>query len=275
MCAWEFAKTPRSTSNSILLSGTQGGLVFQCWAIRRQQWKKLESNKGLQWYTRCTALPPPSSGVNMECYFWCTSGAGVQLYFTLLWRCTKRQLWVESLDHLPNAAPQQNLGWKIKKEKHVRRGVQTLLRLQLPVSVSSSLSAKENKTVTLSFLLFPAQMPPDQQQMWTQPPWLQAARSPPSAETFTPGAILDTLCCEHLNFTHRSKGVQRKKIVCCSVSLWEAWWGQVSFAVWGGCLNIWWELPETWKCCFFFFFFLIFLRRKMWEDHRGFVPGGA
>lgn len=79
----------------------------------------------------------------MECYFWCSSGAGVQLYFTLLWRCTKRQLWVERLAHLPRTAPQQNLGRKIRKEKHerVRNGERE--KRQIP-SQSGSATVKDN-----------------------------------------------------------------------------------------------------------------------------------
>lgn len=65
-------------------------------------------------------MPPPSSGVNIECYFW-SSGAGVQLYFTFSWRCSERQLWAEKLARSPKAALQQNLGRKRGVSTNERR----------------------------------------------------------------------------------------------------------------------------------------------------------
>lgn len=118
MHLWEFTKTPKSTLDSILLSRTGWICIFM---LGNKQWESLSLTKGNSDTLAGLLLPPPSSGVNTECYFWCSSGAGVQLYFTLLWRCTKRQLWAERLARLPHTTPEQNLGRK--KENHEKSEV--------------------------------------------------------------------------------------------------------------------------------------------------------
>lgn len=108
-CTPENLQTPKSTLDSILHSRT-GWICISM--LGNKQWESLSLTKGNSDTLAGLLLPPPSSGVNTECYFWCSSGAGVQLYFTLLWRCAKRQLWAEWSARLPHTTPEQNLGRK-------------------------------------------------------------------------------------------------------------------------------------------------------------------
>lgn len=139
----------------------------------------------------------------MECYFWCSSGAGVQLYFTLLWRCTKRQLWVERLAHLPRTAPQQNLGRKIRKEKHerVRNGERE--KRQIP-SHSGSATVKDNFLSSSSCTNATEPTADVNSTSLT----LSSQVLSVSRDLEPLAANLGTLClgCEHLSFSYRSKG---------------------------------------------------------------------
>lgn len=143
----------------------------------------------------------------MECYFWCSSGAGVQLYFTLLWRCTKRQLWVESLDHLPNAAPQQNLRWKNKERNTCEEGGANCISASC-FSFITAFSQRKQDSYTFfpSFSCTNAAVNSTSLALSSQVPSIGRDLYPCGHPRYTLFGL-----CEHLSFSHRSKGVQRKK----------------------------------------------------------------
>lgn len=137
----------------------------------------------------------------MECYFWCSSGAGVQLYFTLLWRCTKRQLWVERLAHLPRTAPQQNLGRKIRKEKHESQKRRGKKANSITIWLSHS-----KRQFSFFFILHKCH----RTNSWRKLNLSDVKKPGPLHQPgpLTSAANLGTLClgCERLSFSYRSKG---------------------------------------------------------------------